>query len=378
MKLEIPLGDPVVAQVVQTWLMRFLNSGVLLSDLMEILGQVRSWSDWLFAWRTVADRYRQQAERWEAEGRHLSAAALFELASVYYHYGYFVWTVDREAHRQALVAMVETYERALPWMRPPVQKVRIPWEGRELTGLLSVPEGAQRPSPVVILLPGLDSCKETRHHGRGAFLRRGMAVLSLDGPGQGESFLHSTIRPDYETAVRAAIDFLATVEAVDAGRVAVVGMSLGGYYAARAAAFEPRLVAAVADSGPYDLGEAWEQLPVVTRQAFQLYSGSETAEQARRRASELHLRGVASRIRIPTLILHGGQDPLFGPDHAQRLAAEIGPAAQLQIFPEGNHGLQNVRPLVTQEVADWVAQRLRASGAASTGSSSPAEGGGRR
>ncbi|HEY8486430.1 MAG TPA: alpha/beta fold hydrolase [Limnochordales bacterium] len=361
MKLDVPLADEVVAEVVETWIMRFLNSGVLFSDLVEILRRVRGWPDWLGAWREVADRYLAHARRWEAEGRHASAAGLYELAAVYYHYGYFVWTVDREAHRQALLAMVAAHEKALPHMRPAVRKMRIPWEGRELTALLSVPETAgKRPAPVVIVLPGLDSCKETRHQGRGAYLRRGLAVLSLDGPGQGESFLHSTIRPDYETAVRAAIDALQGVEGVDANRVAVVGMSLGGYYAARAAAFEGRLSAAVVDSGPYDLGEAWPQLPRVTREAFQLYSGASSPEEARRRAGELHLRGVAARIRIPTLILHGEQDPLFGADHARRLAEEIGSAATLQVFPEGNHGLQNVRPLVAPMVADWVADRLRA------------------
>ena len=360
MRLEIPLRDPVVAEVVETWLTRFLNSGVTFHDLVGILRDVRSWSDWLPAWRAVADRYAALAAEWAREGRQLSASSLYELASVYYHYGYFVWTVDRQAHREALLAMLRTFEQAMPFMRPAVLKVQIPWEGRHLVGLLSSPEQGDGPAPVVILLPGLDSCKETRHHTRGAYLRRGMAVLSLDGPGQGESFLHSTIRPDYETAVRAAIDFLPGVEGVDPSRVAVVGASLGGYYAARAAAFEPRLSAAVVDSGPYDFAESWEGLPRVTRQAFELYSGSASPEEARQRAAALQLRGVASRIRIPTLIVHGEQDTLFPADHARRLAEEIGPAATLRIFPEGNHGLHNLRPVVAPLVADWVAQRLGA------------------
>ena len=359
-ELSLRMTDPIVAEVVGTWLTRFLNSGVTYSDLAQLLEHVQTWDDWLPAWRAVGDRYSRQAEEWLKEGRHLSAASLFELASVYYHYGYFVWTRDREAHRQALLAMVRTYEQAIPQMRPAVEKVRIPWEGRHLVGLLSLPEPRWRPAPVVILLPGLDSCKETRHHGRGGYLRRGLAVLSLDGPGQGESFLHSTIRPDYETAVRAAVDFLAGIEGVDATRVAVVGMSLGGYYAARAAAYEERLVAAVVDSGPYDFQAAWDHVPRVTREAFQLYSGSASPEEARQRAGALRLRGVAERIRIPTLIVHGDQDTLFPSDHARRLAEAIGPSATLRIFPDGNHGLQNVRPVAAPLVADWVAERLHA------------------
>ena len=77
--------------------------------------------------------------------------------------------------------------------------------------------------------PGLDSTKETRHQSRGAWLRRGVAVLSVDGPGQGEASQWSTIRPDYEVAMRGVIDWIETRPDLDAGRIGIFGVSMGGY-----------------------------------------------------------------------------------------------------------------------------------------------------
>lgn len=147
--------------------------------------------------------------------------------------------------------MLSCHDRALPGLEPAVERFEVPERGEvaRIVGLLSVPKGVERP-PVVIILPGLDSTKETRHGGRGGWLRRGMAVLSMDGPGQGEASLWSKIRPDYELALGAMIDWIESRPDLDGGRVAVIGSSLGGYYAARSAAFEPRVRATVASCGP--------------------------------------------------------------------------------------------------------------------------------
>src|SRR5512145_1304181 len=127
------------------------------------------------------------------------------------------------------------------------------------------PTGHNRP-PLVLLLPGLDSTKEEFFNWENVFLQRGMATFSLDGPGQGEGGYAGHIRPDYEHAVAAALNALAGRQELDLERVGAVGVSLGGYYAPRAAAFEPRLRAAAAIGGPYDFGECWPNLPAITRE----------------------------------------------------------------------------------------------------------------
>jgi 2,6-dihydroxypseudooxynicotine hydrolase len=95
----------------------------------------------------------------------------------------------------------------------------------------------------------LDSVKEELHSYGDDFLRRGMAVLAIDGPGQGEMEFEYPMRFDYEVPVRYAINYLERRPDVDANRVGLMGVSLGGYYAPRAAAFEPRLKAAIANCG---------------------------------------------------------------------------------------------------------------------------------
>ncbi len=139
---------------------------------------------------------------------------------------------------------------------------------------------------------GLDSTKEGRHRARGSYLRRGVAVLSLDGPGQGEASQWLTIRPDYEHVIAAAIDHLETRDDLDASRVGIYGMSLGGYYAPRAAAHEPRISACAGNCGPYDWGACFATLPQVTREAFQHYSGAHTHGRGRRARRAAHAGGL--------------------------------------------------------------------------------------
>ena len=125
----------------------------------------------------------------------------------------------------------------------------------------------------------------------------------MDGPGQGETGFTLPIRPDYEVAVGALLDLLASRAelGLDLGRVGAAGVSLGGYYAPRAAAFEPRIRAVAAISGPYDFGEGWDELPALTREAFTVKSGAADERDACRRAHELTLHGVASRVTQPAL-----------------------------------------------------------------------------
>src|SRR6185437_16734828 len=88
---------------------------------------------------------------------------------------------------------------------------------------------------------------------------------------------------------------------LDLARIGAVGVSLGGYYAPRAAAFEPRIRAVAAISGPYEFGERWDELPPLTRETFIVKSGAHDEPEARERASALSLRGVAVKITQPAL-----------------------------------------------------------------------------
>lgn len=348
--------DPLVQEVLDIWAARFLAGQIPLGDLTATLDRIEEWADWGPEWAVTAREHEEMGETAWDEGRRLSAVASFTTAARCYHLSYFLSVDDEEAHAQRLSKMVECHDRVLPFMEPSVEKISIPFPEVDLVGLLSVPSGAT-PAPLVIFLPGLDSTKETRHGGRGPLLRRGLAVLSLDGPGQGEISTKLPIRHDYEVAVSAAIDALEGREAIDTGRVGLIGASLGGYYACRAAAFEPRVTAAVANCGPYNWIDCWDELPEVTRGAFRQYSWATSDEEAREKAKALDLTGVAERIIQPLVVVHGMLDPLIGVEHARRIAEEA-PNATLITVDDATHGVSNLAYKFAPWVDDWMAGQL--------------------
>jgi 2,6-dihydroxypseudooxynicotine hydrolase len=161
-------------------------------------------------------------------------------------------------------------------------------------------------------------------------------------------------------AVKAVIDFVETRRDLDAGRIGLWGVSLGGYYAPRAAAFERRARACIALAGPYDWAEAWDGLPELTREAFRVRSHCRTMDEAKRHAATLSLNGVAERISIPLFIVTGKRDRIIPWQHAERLAREAKGPVELLIIEDGNHVANNRAYRWRSQSADWMAERLDA------------------
>src|SRR3546814_19317611 len=137
-----------------------------------------------------------------------------------------------------------------------------------------------------------------------------MATLTVDGPGQGESEA-LPIEPAFEKVAAAILDWLERRDDVDGRRVGAVGISLGGYYAGRAAAYEPRLRAATSVGGPSDFGAAFPSMPLLSRQAFRIRSHSPTLEAAAEAALALTLRDAPPLIQRPFMIVFGTADRLI-------------------------------------------------------------------
>jgi 2,6-dihydroxypseudooxynicotine hydrolase len=240
--------------------------------------------------------------------------------------------------------------------------VEISFEGASLVGILRCPPG-DGPHPAVIMLPGLDSTKEELRTTEDPFLARGVATFSVDGPGQGEAEYDLRIRGDWSAPGQAIVDALSALPEVDADRLAVWGVSLGGYYAPRvAAALGDRIRACVALAGPYSFGDCWEQLPELTRKTFEVRSGATDDAQAHEIASTLSLQGQTSKITAPLLVVFGRKDRLIPWQHAERVVTEVkesGGEVELLMLEEGNHGCANLAPWHRPYTADWVVARLR-------------------
>jgi len=350
------VADARVRAAIEHWAPRFIAMGVDYNQFFRTTARIERWVQWLDAWCAVAGEHLEQARAAEAAGRAWSAGEAYLQAALCLHFGKFVWVVDEVAHRVATERSIDALYRAHRYLDPSAERIEAELPGGRLAANLRRPPDAQRP-PLVVLIPGLDSTKEEFFHHENAFLVRGMATLSMDGPGQGECGFSLPIRPDYEVAVAAVLDVLAGREDVDLARVGAVGVSLGGYYAPRAAAFEPRLRAVAGISGAYDFGELWSRLPPLTRETFIVKSGARGDRQGRALASALSLRGVAGEIRQPALFVTGGQDRIVPWQQTERAAREA-PRGEFVLLEQATHVCSNMPYRYRPLVADWMAEQL--------------------
>jgi 2,6-dihydroxypseudooxynicotine hydrolase len=214
---------------------------------------------------------------------------------------------------------------------------------------------------VVLLIPGAGSTKEEFNALEAEFLRRGVATLSIDGPGQGEGAALGGVPHDYERPVAAVIDQLERRTDVDAGRVGIFGRSLGGYLGARAAAFDRRVRSCAISGGVFDLAETWDFCQPHTHKSLAECLQIRDLARAREAAARYSLRELAGKIACPLLVVHGDQDktaPLAGAKWFHECAGSRDKS--LVVYEGGNHVCDNMvyryRPLV----ADWTAEKLAA------------------
>jgi dienelactone hydrolase len=351
------MTDGRVEAAVSHWAPRFIGNGVDYSDFMRITAGIDRWESWCQRWSVAAEEHEQLGRQALADGREKSAGLHLAQAAVYYHFAKFLFVTDLGQMRIAHLAAVRCLTDALPYLDPPGERVEIPFADSAIAAVLRRPAG-QGPHPLVILIPGLDSAKEEFRPTEEMFLRRGLATLSVDGPGQGEAEYDLPIRADWEIPGAAILQAAAALPGIDGARIGVWGVSLGGYYAARVASGDARVRACITLSGPYCLRDSWDQLPELTRAAFTVRSRSGDADQARARAAELTMEGRAGLITAPLLIVAGGRDRLFPPGDAIRLRDEAGGSAELLLLPDGNHGCANVMYRHRPYAADWMARQL--------------------
>ncbi len=345
-----------VAAASAHWGARFVANGTDFGDFQATLSRIRGWDDWCREWGVTAQRYEAVAEEAAADGRLVTAGEAWRRAALCWHWGKFVFVHRPDEQRAAHERAVSCFRRGAGTLSPPAELVWIPYGDTALAAYLRVPGLGMNP-PIVIMIPGLDSVKEELQATAEYLLRRGLAVIAVDGPGQGEAEYDLPIEPAYERVTTAVADYLGTRKDVDQERTAVFGVSLGGYYAARSAAFGPRLRAAVALAGPYRFDLDWDSLPPQTRAAFRVRSRAGSEEEARSRAGALTLEEAAARITCPLLVAHGRQDRLVPAYHAERLAREA-PGSELLLYPDGNHGLTNHAFESRSRIADWLAAQL--------------------
>jgi dienelactone hydrolase len=155
------------------------------------------------------------------------------------------------------------------------------------------------------------------------------------------------------------IDVLERRSDIDAGKIGIVGQSLGAIYAPLAAAFEPRIKACVANCGPFNFGPVLPLLPAVSQDLFRIRANLKTMDEALAFAHRLSLEnGVAARIKCPLLVLFGAGDRIVPPSEGEKLAKAAGGPVDFVVYDEGNHVCFNIPYKFRPLTADWMAERL--------------------
>lgn len=232
--------------------------GALFGEVLAAASNIAAgdYDSWYDAWNAVADRIAEEGTNQLTRGHRVSARDSFVRAATYYQSSEFFLhgrPTDPRISR-AYRRSTDCYKQAAGLFEPRIQPVEIPYENTTLPGYLHH-AGQQGPRPTLIMHTGFDGSAEEMHvSGARAAVERGYTVLAFDGPGQYGPVHRERLafRPDWEKVVTPVVDFALRHPGVDPKRVALMGISFGGLLAPRAAAFEKRLAALIANDGLYD------------------------------------------------------------------------------------------------------------------------------
>ena len=340
---------------------RILANGVDIQDLESTLDRVKEWKDWCREWCKTAEAHEQRAEKALASGFALTAAQFYLRAASCYHFSQNLFYEDQEQKSAAQRRKVECFAKGAGALVPAPSRVEIPFDGITMAAHLRIPEAGGK-VPCVLLIPGSDASKEEFYPREEYFLRRGMATLSLDGPGQGETWFKMRMRVDYEAAVSAAIDWLSNHAAIDPRKIGLWGGSFAGYLVVRAAAFDKRIVACVENCGPFDISYyRWNDTLRLRR--FNYLWGTTGAAEAKKIAEQVTLARVIQDVECPLLIIHGKADPVTPYREAEKMFETAKCPKEIWLFDEANHLCHNLHHIVRPLTADWLRQKLTAAGA---------------
>ncbi|WP_101294538.1 alpha/beta hydrolase family protein [Halegenticoccus soli] len=353
---------------------------------------------WHAEWRRTADRVAALAEDARGDGRDETARGAFLRAHNYYRTAEFFLTGDDARRAPTYERSREAFRRALDLLGAPVRRVEIPYEGAALPGYLFEPEadGRDGPRSTVVCVGGFDSVAEELYLlcGVPAALERGYACLLFDGPGQGAPLRFGGLnaRPDWEAVGGPVLDFVADLPAVDPERIALVGASMGGYYAPRIAAFDDRVAACVAFDHCFDLWSAaaygQERTAALVARAPDAFVNAlaslgarfdpgarwrlensrwvfgTDAAGLRETLREYSLRGVADRIACPTLALAGEDDHLIPLPLVYEFADAVAGPTTVRVFTAeegaGEHCQLGNLSLAHGAIYDWLDEVLSA------------------
>jgi dienelactone hydrolase len=325
--------------------------------LADKVGDDQAWFD---EWTRMGDRIAARGREEQSKGHSRTAAWCFMRASRYYQTG------ERFIHPRSPRSM-DVYGKAVKLFQeaaailthPRIEPVEVPYGGTSLPALLVHPDPAAtggKPAPCMVFFDGFDVTKELQYgYGVPDLAARGIGCLIVDGPGNGESvrFRALPLIAETERYATPCYDFLAARREFDPKRIGVMALSLGGYYAPRAAAFEPRFACCVAWGAQWDYHAIWKKrldelasgkvLALSVPPAhLQWVLGVDSNEAALRKLEGFRLDGIVQKISCPFLLVHGAGDEQIPLALAEKCFAAVGSQQKtLKVFQREEGGFHH-------------------------------------
>ncbi len=352
--------------------------GLDVADVKEALGLIktRNPDEWAQAWGTVADKYMQQAQKASSPEQ---ASVLYKKAWRLYFFGQWPAPTSKgkmDSYNKALDAYLKYSKN----MDPPLQVIKIPFEGKEIVAYLRLPKdaSASKPVPLIYAVSGLDSRKETVADSYAQILKHGIGIFVIDSPGTGQAPIK--VSPTAERMLSAGLDYLVKRPDVDSKRIIFSGVSFGAYWATKMAIIEKdRLLGSVAQSPPaHDSFQAkfvekklstpeylFDYLPAT----INVYEGVSNVDQLLAYVPKMSLKdqNLLKRPTAPMLILAGVNDTQVLLSDIKMLMEAGDVPKDFWINPNGGHLGREVKGwtdanIFTKVIIPWEIRLLEESG----------------
>jgi dienelactone hydrolase len=319
---------------------------------------------WQREWSRTAEEVAAAGEAALERGDITTAQRSLQRSCSYYRHSEFFLASSDPRREQAYRKGTANFQKAAELTDGLIERIQVPFEGTTMDGYFVRPDTSDTPRPTVLFLGGADSWAEELYFlGGSEFPARGINVVLVDTPGRGSSLRFKQLysRPDYEVPVAAILDFLEQRPDVDANRIGLAGVSFGGYYAPRAAAFEPRVKAVAAWCGTWSILTDFYEFYPPLQQQLQWLTGSKDDAEARRKLAAFTLDGVAEKLSIPVYVMHGTDDIIMDIAGARRFIDALTTddvTADIYDGAGSLHCSYDYFSVATARLADWFVQRL--------------------
>ena len=334
---------------------RFVAMGLPADVVQQTLRRVRSLESWADVWTWTAQRFLGEARQRTTANEDRAAAMARHQAALAYHAATVLSLDDAKKTRALRSASVTLFAQSVPVVFPAAERIEVPWRARALPGYLVRPMGGSRP-PLVVCLNGATTTKEELLGWSSRFLDLGIGYLALDWPGTGEAPRTGAMLDSESDDLTDGVFQMAEAHGFDVGRIALLGIGIGGALAVQVAAADRRVAACISVSAPYDAaGWIRGMHPLLSEQLL----GAVADDEARISIAErFALPTAAARLRAPLLVLGSGRDVIVPPGETARLAVAAGELGTLVWYPNSQHALYDAVTCWTDDAARWLTEIL--------------------